>query len=435
MTRHSGPDLGWLWLFGIVAVLAAASLSLGGDTIGAILLLLAFLGPLSSRGLRRDWRSTAAVMAVVAAHAAVAVINSILGVTLGADRDAASFHADASNVAAAYAIDPEMVVSYTNYGRTLGYVYHFLGTSHLLGNALSVLATSLACMLLVKVMREVELGGRASALVIFGLMPSGIMLASVTLREAYQQLALLLAIYATLQLRRRGWRWAPAVVATAGALAVLHNGLALYAAFLVMSALTWGSSGHGRGRPGRRLAGLVVASAILVFALSRSSGMAQSLDAVQNGQAFEYAETYRTRGEATDARTTYSVRLDASSPLRFAASLPFVFVEYMFAPFPWQVGNLLDVEAFAESVLRFALLVASFVTWRRARGAQRSQLGLLLWLYLSMELLWSLGTYNWGTAIRHHLPTLGILAATGGPLVLDKLEELAGHVVRVRRAA
>jgi hypothetical protein len=29
--------------------------------------------------------------------------------------------------------------------------------------------------------------------------------------------------------------------------------------------------------------------------------------------------------------------------------------------------------------------------------------------YLVMETIWSLGTSNWGTASRHHLPSLGLL--------------------------
>jgi len=30
-----------------------------------------------------------------------------------------------------------------------------------------------------------------------------------------------------------------------------------------------------------------------------------------------------------------------------------------------------------------------------------------------MEGIWSLGTVNWGTSIRHHLPALGLLLVVG----------------------
>src|SRR5262249_7501204 len=134
----------------------------------------------------------------------------------------------------AYEIDPGFATSLSLYGRLLGRVYYFLGSSHLLGNALSVLATSLACVLLVKILREIGVARRVGSLAIFGLMPSAIMLLSVTLREAYQQLFFLLALHATLQMRRAGWRWVPVLLGAAAVLAVLHDGLTLYAGFLVI---------------------------------------------------------------------------------------------------------------------------------------------------------------------------------------------------------
>ena len=35
---------------------------------------------------------------------------------------------------------------------------------------------------------------------------------------------------------------------------------------------------------------------------------------------------------------------------------------------------------------------------------------LFLIIFLSIELSWSMGTFNWGTAIRHHICSLGILS-------------------------
>lgn len=30
-------------------------------------------------------------------------------------------------------------------------------------------------------------------------------------------------------------------------------------------------------------------------------------------------------------------------------------------------------------------------------------------MYLFLELIWSFGTVNWGTALRHHIPSIGLL--------------------------
>jgi hypothetical protein len=97
----------------------------------------------------------------------------------------------------------------------------------------------------------------------------------------------------------------------------------------------------------------------------------------------------------------------------------------MFAPFPWQVENVKDVWALLESMLRFVLLFFAVSSWRRSSGEVRSYYGFLLIVVLGLELVWALGTANWGTAIRHHVPGYGIIVLLGVPgltLFIRKLQ-------------
>jgi hypothetical protein len=421
------------WTCAAAALLLACAAGVGGNAIGLAVLAVATLAPLGHRELRRDSRLTLIFVVVVLAHAGVALVNGLVDITPGADVDAVSFQTDATRFAAAYAISPDITPEVSGYASLLGYVYHATGPSLLLGSALSVLAFALAALVLIEIMRELELARRPSTLALFGLIPSGIMLLSVPLREAYQQLLLYLAVLATLRMRRLGWRWLVPMLLAATVLSASHTGLELYAGFLVISGMTWAAP-RTRGGRSRRLAGLVLAAALVVAGISRLPNASGTVEAVTSGQAFEFADTYRMFGAQAVGRTTYGLRLDPSSPLAFAASMPVVILEYMLAPFPWQVANVLDLDAFVESMLRLALIVASLLAWRRARGRARSQLGLLLWLSFGMELLWAMGTVNWGTAIRHHLPTLGLFAVVGGPLLLDGISAGVARLIPLRRA-
>jgi hypothetical protein len=201
----------------------------------------------------------------------------------------------------------------------------------------------------------------------------------------------------------------------------LHEGLPIYSGFLLVSALVWSARGTGAKRAWKQLLGLLLGAGLVAGALSRTSQMTEALDSISQGRPFEYAASYRVHGELAGGRTNYGVLLDSSSPIRFAATVPLVFAEYMFSPLPWQVANGLDAYALAEAVLRFALLLLALLAWWRARGERRSQYSFLLWCYFSLELLWSLGTLNWGTAIRHHLPGYGLLVAVGGPSLIELL--------------
>ena len=428
--------LGFLWVFATLVTALCGLAGVDGDYIGAIVLFSAvILTTISSRELASDRRLRLAFLVVMGAHAAVCIVDGLVAITFGAEADAYGFHEWAMRFAWTHAIDPDLVPApFNTYTHFLGYVYRYLGTSLFLGNAVSVLGVALSCLLFAKVLRLTGVTRRAGVLLLFGLLPSGVMFMSVTLREPFQQLFVLLALYAMLRMRGDA-RWFLVVLVAAVGMALSHQGLGLYAGFFIASILTWTAGGALRRGSWFRFVGtLVVAAGVLVVSTQIPAGKG-ALEAFQQGQSFEYADSYRRLGESIESRTTYGLQLDASSPVGLVRTLPIVFLEYMFAPLPWQVGSTLDLEALFESLLRLMLIVAGVVRWRRARGAERSQLSLLLGLYFGMEFLWSLGTINWGTAIRHHLPGYAILVVIGGPPLVHGVSDWLRRAVVVQRSA
>lgn len=426
--------LGFLWIFAILIIALGGLLGVDGDVTGVLVLTAAVvISTISSRELASERRLRGAFLVVLLAHAAVCTIDGLVTVTIGADSDAYGFHEWAMRFAWTHSIDPDLVPhSYNTYTNFLGYVYRSLGTSLFLGNAVSVLTVAFSCLLFVKILRLTGVTRRAGVLLLFGLLPSGVMFMSVTLREPFQQLFVLLALYATLRMRGDS-RWFPVILLASVGMAASHQGLGLYAGFLLASVLTWTAGGALRRASWFRFVGtLVVAVGVLVASTQIPAGKG-ALEAFQQGQSFEYADSYRRLGETIESRTTYGLRLDASSAFGLVRTVPIVFLEYMFAPLPWQVGSVLDLEALFESILRLTLIVVGIARWRRARGTERSQLSLLLWLYFGMEFLWSLGTINWGTAIRHHLPGYAILVTIGGPPLVRAVSDWLRRAVAVPR--
>jgi hypothetical protein len=102
----------------------------------------------------------------------------------------------------------------------------------------------------------------------------------------------------------------------------------------------------------------------------------------------------------------------------------------MFAPFPWQVENVKDIYALLESMLRFVLLFFALSSWRRSSGEVRSCYGFLLIVVLGMELMWALGTVNWGTAMRHHVPGYGVIVLLGAPRLILFMQKLQFGIAR-----
>jgi len=128
---------------------------------------------------------------------------------------------------------------------------------------------------------------------------------------------------------------------------------------------------------------------------------------------------------AYDARANYRTEVAINDGLGgLILSLPSFLFQYLFEPMPWKMSSIVDVVALLENMLRFWLiwnalkyLVGSYrnkpmFVAHNYFGHERCIL-LIFLSYLIVETIWSLGTSNWGTASRHHLPSLGLLLVMG----------------------
>jgi hypothetical protein len=195
-------------------------------------------------------------------------------------------------------------------------------------------------------------------------------------------------------------------------MALLHGGLKGYAVYLILASIYWGIFNRKKGArlpwPVKfSIAGLLAACVIM---LAQKMGWYMTV-----GQGLDEVTAFRQFAATIHGRTTYGVMLDTSSVLGLVKTIPLVFVYYMLAPFPWHIENVKDVYAMLESMLRILLLFFAIFSWRRSSGEVRSYYGFLLIVVLGMELMWALGTINWGTAMRHHVPGHSVIVLLGVP--------------------
>lgn len=412
-------------IFLALAVLLVLPLAAVPEHWASVLIFyMTFTLPLLLLPLRRRPRLLAAVWATIGARQAFAIVNACV-ITFFRAPDAMMFHKSASAIAHAGGARFEPGAEF--YRGILGLAYSAAGPSLLLGHETSVLAYTLSCVAFVKLqdLMKVERHQAASVL-IFGLLPAGLLYGSTTMRESWQVLFFISAVYFLIRFRLKA-EPASLIMGVVAALAMgfLHNGLLAYALFLVPFALfsrVGARSSLSLGRllgivlTGTALAGL--AAALVFNKLPRSA----SLEALTQGDALEYAAQYRENSEQ-GARAEYGIALETSSPLAFAKSVSLLFTYYMLAPFPWQIASGLDVFGAADSWFRALLLFFSVKAWRAApSGTDANMRRVLLLLYLSMSLLWAMGTINYGTGIRHHIVTIWIPVLLGFPPLMDALK-------------
>jgi hypothetical protein len=401
------------------------------DLAGWLLLLFSFSIVLMWKSIRDDTKVVYAIWFCLVLHHAVVFMDMYFP-------DASTFHGTGVHLAASP--EPEWLHSDShngafNYINSLGFLYRALGASLFFGEELSVLAFVLSCVVLVKLVDHLDLRRfRVGIVLFFGLLPSKVIFESVTLREPWQALFFLLFVYWTIRLRKRlGILILLFMLMSAFCMSLLHHGLARYAVYLIVISLYWCIFSRRmcvRWPCSVRVlfAGLLIACVIIS---SQKMGLFMTLgEAVERG-----AELRRTLLSYTDVRTNFSTVLDASSVRGIVTTVPMIFVEYMFAPYPWQVENVKDICALLESMLRFVLLFFAVFLWSRSSGEVRSYYGFLLIVVLGMELVWALGTSNWGTAPRHHVPGYGVIVLLGAPGLFLFMRELHFRIFGRRKVS
>jgi len=394
-----------------------------------IVIVITFAIITASRRIRCSYGMLLSAWVVLGFHYLVAVTNAYFFTTIGADADAKTFHRIGMELAQNG--DFSFGIGSRGYKQFLGIVYYIFGPSHLLGQSLSILAFVLSCIVLLKLMRFLGVQRHQGAvLMFFGALPTMVLLGSVTLRESYQVLFFMLAVYYAVKFHmRKSYASVFGVLMAALAMGFFHKGLMLYAVFLVISVTMW------RIRPARGLWTIsksrLIALALLLIGLGSVlvfpmivSGIPgiETMAAIIQGRGLEYVTHYRESSALS--RATYGIMLDTSSWVSLALTSIQMFFYYLFVPFPWQVSNLMDLYAAMESWLRLVLIIFSIKTWRAARGEQQRLYGLLLILYFSMAFLWAMGTTNYGTAIRHHMVNYWLIVLMGVPPLMAFVDRL-----------
>ncbi len=407
----------------LIAVGLAVSLILPiaafpSDWAGWVLLYLTFALVPALISFRRRRSETLAIWFTLSAHHAVSITNAYIMPDSGlVANDSHAFHNAAQLAASAGSYHFSAGSAF--YGDILGLAYAVGGSSLFFGQETSVVAYVLSCVVLLKLMDLLEISkARTAVILVYGLMPAALLYRAQTLREAWQILFFMSCVYGLLRFRLQNLIGGLAqAVVSALFLGLLHNGLVMYAAFLLFCGLLY-RFGNSKGLSLRKMAAMAV-SILMVGTLAVAMAMKKlpqtaAVDALSDGEALTYAQNYRKHSKV-DARAAYGIALETSSPIALVQSSSLLFVYFMLTPFPWQISASVDVYGALESYFRLLLIFACVYSWRRSMGIRRQMSLFMLTLYLSMSFMWGLGTVNWGTAMRHHVVGTWIIVLLGLP--------------------
>ena len=353
----------------------------------------------------------------------IAFVNGFVGPTYGSSDDALGFHVMAAEVSQNLVFDV-FVIGHI-YWYILGVFYFITTDSLFLGSALSALGWLASAFILLRIMRilSFKMSNQWRVMLIYALIPSSLMYTSVTLREPFELLFVNLALYAALKIyfHRSIAHWLVLFLAAVG-MGALHGALLASSIFMIVGTLFLLTS---RNIKGVSFIKVVLVTPIVILCLFYGFLLFTSVSHAMEDGLSVAVQTYQLGTlSAVEQRANYRTDVEINGLGGLILSIPSFLFQYLFEPMPWKIGSGVDVIALLENMLRFWLiwnalkyLVGSYLNKpmfvaHNYFGYERCILFIFL-SYLVIETLWSLGTSNWGTASRHHLPSLGLLLVAG----------------------
>lgn len=388
-----------------------------------------FTMPLMSSHFRNDKNLIQIYWAIILLYQIVAFTNAYWFRTIGADMDADSFHVLAAEMSKGVIF--EFTTDAALYMNILAWFYSLTSPSLILGEQISILTIGISIIFLVKIIDLLNLNKYKNPIVfLYAALPTMIMLGAITLREPIEVFLLITAVYFGLKMRicsnNKILNFC-FLVLFCYLMGLFARGLFLFGAIMIGVFLIWNI--HKTQSifiiNKYRLLVLIVTPSILIliFFLAMNSNISgnELFSLVVSLDILEAIANHRTYTPI--GRASYDILLDTSSLIAFIYSSFLIYVNYLVAPFIWQVSSLTDVYAFLEGLLHVILLYYSIKLWRLEKGMVRQALGMLLILFFILSLFYAYGTTNYGTGMRHKMLTWWMLALMGGPIFYQRLRQ------------
>jgi hypothetical protein len=295
------------------------------------------------------------------------------------------------------------------YTSFLALLYFFLTPSILIASISSCILWLLSSFVLNKIFNLLEVShtNKLIAFAVYIFMPSSIIFTSIPLRESMELLIINLYImYVILIIQNNKLIFFPILILLSALLFMLHSALMLFTFFTSIFLLVVLSMKVINYFYKKEL--LFLYYFYTFFTLySLTIIFLHVLDILPINIIFEFLQlkisNYQMNIPISRTTYLYTVLVDNIFVYLFN-SLYF----YFFYPMPYHIQNFYDFIYCVENIIRIGLLgfiVYNFFYLRK----KNSILIIILLIYIILEMMWAIGTANWGTAARHHVVSYGLL--------------------------
>ena len=338
--------------------------------------------------------------------------NGFLGTSLGANADSISFHYRASNPwynpdkHELFRVDGVLIDGSYIYIKFLQNIYDLTVNHIFIGSFVSSVFWYFSALILLKTLNTLKINiySQKQILFFYSFLPSTILYTSITLREPFQLFFVNIILYTFVSIYYKSkknigyWFLAILSIYMAGAMhySLLYSGIIGF--FLLLLGVYL-----------KTVKSKIFVTPVILILLFLSSFVVTSLfENIYNLELAEQVVKYQIGLiNVEDARAIYRTSIEIENFSSFILFVPISLLQYWFEPLPQRISSFMDLALFFENLIRLYLIYSAINSFKRIKNAQ---FGTLIFLYyLTIEVIWSLGVNNWGTASRHHIPSTGLL--------------------------
>jgi 4-amino-4-deoxy-L-arabinose transferase-like glycosyltransferase len=294
------------------------------------------------------------------------------------------------------------------YTSIIGLIFRYTAESYFLGSLMSILAWFLSAIVFKKNLElfKINLATLSLALFFYTLCPSSIIFSSLMLRESYQLLFINLLFFSFLKIViEKDLKYLLLLTICLLSLSYLHKTFIIFS--LIFTFILFLIILKKKIKKLLRLNYFTTLFGAFILSLILINHYNFHIDTLL------YKSISNHVNNLTISRTSYqNDDLIILNIQDFFLYLFKSFYNYYFQPTISHIENYFDFLLFFENFFRIIFLLMSLINIIKIKIKNYKYLITIFIFYCLIEIIWALGTNNYGTAVRHHMPQMGLLLLT-----------------------
>lgn len=334
--------------------------------------------------------------------------NSFFGPSFGAEADALGFH-ESAKLLSLNIESYKFEIGPIPYYYFLSFFYKIFSNSLFVGSLLSTIFWLFSAQIFLSILKILNIDKKyiILSILIYCFLPTSILYTSVTLREVYQlffsNLVLLCVVNILIKKSKAYWIL---LILSLILMGLTHGALTSCSFLFFFIFLYYNLTAKKKFNFSYHIFICLILFLLVNFSIDIFKTYVYE-DRFEDG--LSTAVMMYQSGGFIDARAQYRFDINLFNLQDLFFSIPIFLFQYLFEPFPWHISTKLDLFLFFENIIRFLLIIFALNNIYKSKYNNKKISVLIIIFYFLSEIIWSLGTINWGTASRHHIPSIGIL--------------------------